>query len=85
MAVAGGADLLVDLEAPLELGLVEGAEGAREAPLLAGRLRGLRRAGGGGAERERQERGRQKRARAAGETFGDGAFQGDRLARMMNY
>ncbi|WP_199555992.1 acyl-CoA dehydrogenase family protein [Sandaracinobacteroides hominis] len=26
-----------------------------------------------------------KRARAAGETFGDGAFQGDRLARMMNY
>jgi acyl-CoA dehydrogenase len=26
-----------------------------------------------------------KRARAAAETFGDGAFHGDRLARMMNY
>ncbi len=26
-----------------------------------------------------------KRARSAGETFGDGAFHGDRLARMLNY
>ena len=37
--MAGAADLLVDLEAALQLRLIEGAEHAGEAPFLAWRLR----------------------------------------------